>query len=115
MIRALVILGPTGCGKSALALLLAKVREVEIISMDSAQVFCGLDIGSAKPDAAVRSRVAHHLLDVCSPDESFSAAKFCTECNRLVPEISGRGALPVICGGSMMYYHALVAGSRGAA
>ncbi|MDD7022471.1 MAG: tRNA (adenosine(37)-N6)-dimethylallyltransferase MiaA [Aeromonadales bacterium] len=108
--RALVVLGPTATGKTSLALKLAKVRRIEVISLDSALVYRGMDIGTAKPTEEERSVCPHHLIDIRDPAQSYSAADFRADCLRLVPEICARGALPVICGGTMMYYKALCEG-----
>ncbi len=108
--RALVVLGPTATGKTSLALELAKVRRIEVISLDSALVYRGMDIGTAKPSEEERSICPHHLIDIRDPAQSYSAADFRADCLRLVPEICARGALPVICGGTMMYYKALCEG-----
>lgn len=107
---ALVILGPTASGKSALALALAKEVPLEIISLDSALIYRGMDIGTAKPTPGERAAVPHHLIDICDPAESYSAAAFREDCIRLAGEIAARGKLPVICGGTMLYYKALVDG-----
>ena len=106
----LAIIGPTATGKSALALELARVLPAEIISMDSAMVYRGMDIGTAKPSAAERAAVPHHLIDICSPDAAYSAEGFRRDCIRLVCEIRARRRLPVICGGTMLYYRALLEG-----
>ncbi|MDY6323385.1 MAG: tRNA (adenosine(37)-N6)-dimethylallyltransferase MiaA [Succinivibrio sp.] len=105
--RALIILGPTATGKTSLALELAAKIPCEIISLDSALVYRGMDIGTAKPTAAERAACPHHLIDIIDPSESYSAAQFRSDCVRLVGEICARGRLPVICGGTMMYYKAL--------
>lgn len=110
MCEALVILGPTASGKSALGLALTKFYRMEIISLDSALVYRGMDIGSAKPTKDELSLCPHHLIDICDPAQSYSAANFRSDCIRLVQEIRARGNLPVICGGTMMYYKALVDG-----
>ena len=110
MNKALVILGPTASGKTALALSLALHEKIEIISLDSALVYRGMDIGTAKPTKEELKTVPHHLIDVCEPHENYSAASFREDCIRLVDEICKRGALPVICGGTMMYYKSLVEG-----
>ncbi|MDY6419269.1 MAG: isopentenyl transferase family protein, partial [Succinivibrio dextrinosolvens] len=102
--KALVILGPTASGKTSLALNLARYLKIEIISLDSALIYKGMDIGTAKPTKAELNSVPHHLIDICDPSQSYSAANFREDCIRLVDEISARGALPVICGGTMMYY-----------
>lgn len=110
MCEALVILGPTASGKSALALALSAHYRIEIISLDSALVYQGMDIGSAKPTKEELAICPHHLIDICDPAQSYSAANFRADCIRLVQEIRARGNLPVICGGTMMYYKALVDG-----
>lgn len=108
--KAIVILGPTASGKSSLSLKLARHKKIEIISLDSALVYRDMDIGTAKPSKEELSSVPHHLIDICDPKDSYSAAAFREDCIRLVDEISDRGAIPVICGGTMMYYKALVDG-----
>ena len=108
--KALVILGPTASGKTSLALNLAKHLKIEIISLDSALIYREMDIGTAKPTREELESVPHHLIDICDPAQSYSAANFREDCIRLVDEITRRGALPVICGGTMMYYKALVDG-----
>lgn len=108
--KAVVILGPTASGKSALSLKIARKAKVEIISLDSALIYKDMDIGTAKPSKAELASVPHHLIDICDPKDSYSAASFREDCIILVDEISSRGAIPVICGGTMMYYKALVDG-----
>lgn len=110
MFDAVVILGPTASGKSALSLELARHYKCEIISLDSALIYKGMDIGSAKPSQEERSVCPHHLIDICDPSESYSAANFREDTIKLIGKIKERGALPVICGGTMMYYKALVEG-----
>lgn len=110
MCEALVILGPTASGKSALSLQVAQSFNSEIISLDSALIYKGMDIGTAKPTLQERSICPHHLIDICDPKEIYSAANFRQDCIRLVDEIKSRGRMPVICGGTMMYYKALVDG-----
>ncbi|MCR5085048.1 MAG: tRNA (adenosine(37)-N6)-dimethylallyltransferase MiaA [Succinivibrionaceae bacterium] len=107
---AIAILGPTASGKSALALALAREVRAEIISLDSALVYRGMDIGTAKPSARERGEVPHHLIDILPPTASYSAADFRRDCLGLMPRIRARGALPIICGGTMMYYKALICG-----
>jgi len=106
----IAIIGPTGSGKSALAMRLADVLPVEIISVDSAQVYRGLDIGTAKPTAAERRAVPHHLLDVRDPAGSYSAGEFRADCLALIHDISARGRIPLLVGGTMLYYRALFGG-----
>lgn len=96
--------GPTAVGKSEIALLLAEQIGGEIISVDSMQVYRGLDIGTAKPSAADRARVPHHLLDVVDLAGSFDAAQFVTLANRAVAEIQARGRVPIFCGGTGLYF-----------
>ncbi|HMN21160.1 MAG TPA: tRNA (adenosine(37)-N6)-dimethylallyltransferase MiaA [Ottowia sp.] len=109
-LRAVCLAGPTASGKSALALALATHVPLEIISVDSAQVYRGLDIGSAKPTAAERAAVPHHLIDVRDPTEPYSAAEFARDARRLVLEIQARGRLPLLVGGTMLYFKALLEG-----
>jgi tRNA dimethylallyltransferase len=104
------LLGPTASGKSALALRLAERLPIEIVSMDSALVYRGLDIGTAKPGAALRAQVPHHLIDIIDPDQSYSAGKWREDAIRLVKEILERKNIPLIAGGTMLYYRALTAG-----
>ncbi|MCF7522035.1 tRNA (adenosine(37)-N6)-dimethylallyltransferase MiaA [Neisseria sp. ZJ106] len=108
--KAFALLGPTASGKTGLALQIAERLPVEIISLDSALVYRDMDIGTAKPSAAELAAVPHHLINIISPPESYSAAEFVDDCIRLVSEIHGRGNYPLIVGGTMMYYHALTAG-----
>ena len=99
--------GPTASGKSAVALAFANAQAVEIISVDSAQVYRGMDIGTAKPSPAERAAVAHHLLDVIEPTEAYSAARFVADAKRLVGEIHARGHHALLVGGTMLYFKAL--------
>jgi tRNA dimethylallyltransferase len=103
-------MGPTASGKTALALALAQALPVEIISVDSALIYRGMDIGTAKPSAAELAAVPHHLIDILDPAQAYSAADFRTDALRLISEIQGRGALPVLAGGTMMYFKALLEG-----
>lgn len=105
--RILCISGPTAAGKSASVLALAKTTPIEIISMDSATIYQGMDIGTAKASAEEQAQVPHHLIDIRNPAESYSAADFVADTLRLIPEIQARGRCPVIEGGTMMYYKAL--------
>ena len=107
---ALALLGPTAAGKTALALALAEQLPLEIVSLDSALIYRGMDIGTAKPTPAERAAVPHHLIDIINPPQSYSVADFLDDCLRLCREIHARGRLPLIVGGTMMYYHALVNG-----
>lgn len=107
---ALFILGPTASGKTALAMGLADRFPVELISLDSAQVFRDMNIGTAKPDAETLAKYPHHLIDLISPEESYSAARFCEDALRVMGEITARGKVPLIVGGTMLYYKALTEG-----
>lgn len=106
-VPAVLLMGPTASGKTALALALAEHLPVEIISVDSAQVYRGMDIGTAKPDAATLRRVRHHLIDILDPAESYSAARFREDALRLIAEIRARGRVPLLVGGTMLYFRAL--------
>jgi tRNA dimethylallyltransferase len=108
--RCLCIAGPTASGKSALAMEIARQRKAEIISVDSALVYRGMDIGTAKPNAAELAAVPHHLINILDPAQSYSAAEFVRDATRLIDEINGRGALPVLVGGTMLYFKALFDG-----
>ncbi len=107
MSSAVLLLGPTASGKSALALELARSVALEIVSIDSAQVYRGLDIGAAKPSAAERARVPHHLIDLRDPADPYSAADFLRDATAAIGAIAARGRLPLIVGGTMMYARAL--------
>jgi tRNA dimethylallyltransferase len=102
--------GPTGGGKSDLALRLAASLPIEIISVDSAQVYRGLDIGTAKPTLAVRTSVPHHLIDIREPEGNYSAGEFLADVARLLPEIIARQRVPLLVGGTMLYLRALITG-----
>jgi tRNA dimethylallyltransferase len=105
--RAVCLAGPTASGKTAAALAFAREQSLEIVSVDSALVYRGMDIGTAKPTAAERTAVPHHLIDVLDPAERWSAARFVGEANRLIAQIRGRGRLPLLVGGTMLYFKAL--------
>jgi tRNA dimethylallyltransferase len=109
-VEAVLLAGPTCAGKTALALELAARHPVEIVSVDSAQVYRGMDVGTSKPSAAVRARVPHHLIDVCDPAERYSAGRFRRDALRLIAEIRGRGRVPLLTGGTMLYFRALLHG-----
>ena len=104
---AVAIMGPTASGKTAGALAIARTRPVEIISVDSALVYRGMDIGTAKPSAEELASAPHHLIDIIDPLESYSVMQFRTDTLRLVEEITARGALPLLVGGTMMYFKGL--------
>jgi tRNA dimethylallyltransferase len=104
------IVGPTGSGKTDLSLALAARIPIEILVADSRQVYRGMDIGTAKPDARAKAAVPHHLIDLVAPGEPFSVAAWAAEARRLVPEISARGRLPMLVGGSGLYVAALLDG-----
>ena len=108
--RPIFLAGPTAVGKSEVALLLAEKIGGEIISVDSMQVYRGLDIGTAKPSPAERARVPHHLIDVVELHEPFDAAKFVELANQAVGEIQTRGRVPIFCGGTGLYFKALLEG-----
>ncbi|MDR1367825.1 MAG: tRNA (adenosine(37)-N6)-dimethylallyltransferase MiaA [Candidatus Accumulibacter sp.] len=107
---ALILMGPTASGKSALALALARRFPVEIISVDSAQVFRGMDIGTAKPDSEVRARFPHHLIDLVTPEESYSVARFRDDAIDAMAHIVSSGKTPLLVGGTMLYFKALLEG-----
>lgn len=105
-----MLLGPTASGKSGIALRLAQRLPIEIVSVDSAQLYRGLDIGTAKPDAAERAAVAHHLVDIVEPTERYSAARFVEDALAAIADIRARGRLPLLVGGTMLYARALAEG-----
>ncbi len=104
------IAGPTAVGKSEIALALAEKMGGEIISVDSMQVYRGLDIGTAKPDAATQRRIPHHLIDICGLSEPFDAAKFIILATKAVAEIQSRNKTPIFCGGTGLYFKAFLDG-----
>ena len=106
----LAIAGPTASGKSALAIAIAQRWPVEIVSVDSALVYRGMDIGSAKPSAAERAAVPHHLIDIREPDQPYSAALFVAGARRACAEIAARGKHALLVGGTMLYFKALIDG-----
>ncbi len=108
--KTIVILGPTGVGKSEAAVRVAERIGGEIVSADSRQVYRGMDIGTAKPGPALRNRVAHHLIDIVSPDAVFSAGKFRELAGETVRDILRRGKFPLIVGGTGLYLRALLTG-----
>jgi len=108
--RYLALAGPTASGKTAAALAIAQQHAVEIISVDSALVYRGMDIGSAKPSAEELAAVPHHLINIRDPLHAYSAAEFVSEAHRLIDEIRARGKLPLLVGGTMLYFKALFDG-----
>jgi tRNA dimethylallyltransferase len=100
-------MGPTGSGKSELAVCLAERLDGEIVSVDSALVYRGLDIGTAKPDLAARRGIPHHLIDILDPAERYSTGRFLDDARRLMAEITARGRIPILAGGTLLYFHAL--------
>jgi tRNA dimethylallyltransferase len=108
--RAIALAGPTASGKSAAALAIAQQHGVEIVSVDSALVYRGMDIGTAKPTREERALVPHHLIDIRDPSQAYSAAEFAHDAGRLVREINARGRLALLVGGTMLYFKALFEG-----
>ena len=109
-VNPIFLAGPTAVGKSAVALALAEKMGGEIISVDSMQVYRGLDIGTAKPTAEERQRVPHHLLDICELNEAFDAAQFIRLAQKAVEEIQSRGRTPIFCGGTGLYFKVFLDG-----
>ena len=105
-----VLTGPTGAGKSGWAERLAQDAPVEIVSADSALVYRGMDIGSAKPDRALRQRIPHHLIDICDPADNYSAGRFVADAIAAIEAIHARGRVPLLVGGTMLYLRALMRG-----
>ena len=108
--RLILLAGPTAVGKSEIALRLAEQLGGEIISVDSMQVYRGLDIGTAKPSPADRARVPHHLIDILDLTEAFDAAQFARRAHRAAAEIRSRGRVPILCGGTGLYFRAFLEG-----
>src|SRR5690606_2023839 len=107
---AIALMGPTASGKTALALDWAQAHGGEIVSVDSALVYRGLDIGSAKPDTGERARAPHHMLDLCDPWQAYSAASFARAARAAIDGILARGRLPILAGGTGLYFQALLRG-----
>lgn len=107
---AILLMGPTASGKTDLAIALSERFPLEIVSVDSALVFRDMNIGTAKPDAATLKAFPHHLVDIISPEEAYSAAQFVADATRLIGEINARGRVPLLVGGTMLYFRALQAG-----
>ena len=108
--RTLILAGPTASGKTALALALAEHLPIEIISVDSALIYRGMDIGTAKPSRHELAAVHHHLIDILDPRESYNAARFVADAQRLMADIHQRGKLPLLVGGTLLYIKALIDG-----
>ena len=107
---AILIMGPTASGKTAVAMALADRFPVELISVDSAQVFIDMDVGTAKPDRATLARYPHRLIDIITPEQSYSAARFCHDALAAMAEITAAGKVPLLVGGTMLYFRALLHG-----
>lgn len=107
---AILLMGPTGAGKTGLAAWLVGRWPLEIVSVDSAMVFRGMDIGTAKPDAALLARAPHHLIDLIDPSERYSAARFLKDAGAAMADITARGRVPLLVGGTMLYFRALQSG-----
>jgi tRNA dimethylallyltransferase len=107
---AIFLMGPTASGKTGLAVELAQRFPIELISVDSALIYRDMDIGTAKPDAATLARAPHHLIDIILPTASYSAAQFRSDALRLMAEITARGNIPLLVGGTMLYFKALEGG-----
>jgi tRNA dimethylallyltransferase len=106
----LVLTGPTGAGKTEWAVHLAECAPVEVVSVDSALVYRGLDIGTAKPSRALREHIPHHLIDICEPTESYSAGRFVTDALECIRAIHARRRVPLLVGGTMLYLRSLLDG-----
>jgi len=104
---AIVLMGPTASGKTQLALALAAAFPIEVVSVDSAQIYREMDVGTAKPSPSERRAVPHHLIDIIDPIEAYSAARFRTDAERLIKNIAVRGRIPLLAGGTMLYFKAL--------
>lgn len=108
--RAILLMGPTGSGKTDVAVALAAELPLEIVSVDSAMVYRGLDVGTAKPTRELLARAPHHLIDLIDPAESYSAARFVADAGRAMAQIAARGRTPLLAGGTMLYFRALQSG-----
>ena len=107
---AILLMGPTASGKTQIAVELAQSLGCEIISVDSAMVYRGMDIGTAKPTIAERGGIPHHLIDILDPAEASSTGQFCARASSLMSEITARGKIPLLVGGTMLYFYALLNG-----
>ena len=101
--KIIAVAGPTASGKSALALELCKRLDGELVSLDSMQIYRGLDIGTAKPTKAEQAEVRHHMIDICAPTENFSAAEFAERAHKVIADVQSRGKKVVLCGGTGLY------------
>ncbi len=110
MKTAIFLMGPTACGKTELAIELASILPVEIINVDSAQIYIGMDIGTNKPTKDQLAVVKHHLIDICLPQNYYSVAEFCKNANQLLEQIHSKGSIPLLVGGTMLYFYALCFG-----
>jgi tRNA dimethylallyltransferase len=108
--QVLLLCGPTAVGKTAVSLELAELLGAEIISVDSMQVYRGMDVGTAKPSIAERSRIRHHLVDILEPNETFDASTFLHAANQAVQDIISRGKVPLLCGGTGLYFKVFLSG-----
>lgn len=106
----IILMGPTGCGKTNLAISLSKKIPLEIINVDSAQVYIGMDIGTNKPNKAELNMAKHYLIDICHPRNHYSVAKFCDDASLLINKIHAEGKIPLLVGGTMLYFYALCFG-----
>jgi tRNA dimethylallyltransferase len=113
MSKAIFLMGPTASGKTGAAVDLYAKLPIEIISVDSALVFRGMDIGTAKPDAETLAKAPHHLIDIIDPTKAYSAANFRSDALRLMADITARGKIPLLVGGTMLYFKALEGGLSG--
>jgi len=101
------LMGPTAAGKTALALKLTDYFPLDIISVDSAMIYRGMDIGTAKPSRAILEQIPHRLIDICDPSDAYSVAAFCNDAGQAITEIESKQRIPFLVGGTMMYFHAL--------
>jgi tRNA dimethylallyltransferase len=108
--RVFCLAGPTACGKSDLVLGIAEKHDIEVVSVDSVSVYRGMDIGAAKPSADVLRKMPHHLIDICDPKEAYCAAQFCKDAKEAIDGVLLRNRLPLLVGGTMLYYRALLMG-----
>lgn len=106
--KIIAVAGPTASGKSALALELCKRLDGELISLDSMQIYRGLDIGTAKPTKAEQAEVRHHMIDICEPTENFSAAEFAERAHKVIADVRSRGKRAVLCGGTGLYLDTVI-------